>query len=257
MQPAESRVDPVNRKPPYPHLGSKAPIVEALIDLRVDLEPGTAFAHLDQARERLGAGLPRSRTLLQGEFQFALGGTVAASSQQVPRGLMFLNDQENRVAQFRLDGFTYSQLAPYDSFANLRSEAEAYWARYLDAVSVERVTRVGLRYINRLNLGMEDLAISLRTRPLLGPAASLVGFELTMPVLRPEADLVGRIRLVADASSDPQVRRSVTLDIDVSTSLPEDTELVVAWERLSALREFKNELFFGSLTESLLKELQG
>jgi uncharacterized protein (TIGR04255 family) len=72
------------------------------------------------------------------------------------RGFRFERADARRVMQTKLDGFSYSALAPYDEWEGFRPEAKHLWKLYRDICHPIRVTRVAVRYINRIDIPLKN-----------------------------------------------------------------------------------------------------
>src|SRR4029077_18354423 len=67
-------------------------------------------------------------------------------------GYRFSAADGRQLVQFRLDGFTFSRLAPYTQWETVFEEASRLWRVYETAAPLEEVSRIAVRYINLLPL---------------------------------------------------------------------------------------------------------
>lgn len=237
---------------------ANAPITEAVIDLTVNPEVGLA-------PEELGAlcdeSYPTREPLVFNQVQFSGGNTTTIHK---PLGWRFRNGQGSDIYQARLNGFSASRLVPYQDWSAFRAEARRLWDRYtnLTQIGPETVTRLGLRYINRLDipLPLDDFGDYLLTAPLVSPhlPQGLSNFlmSLTIPV---EEFLTASVteavldpEVVSKQALVPPVRQnsvSVLLDITVTltnVAVSSDDQL---WEHFDRLRKLKNHVFESCITE--------
>src|SRR5436190_21056320 len=91
--------------------------------------------------------------------------TPTASSAEA--GLLFYSEDEKAVVQFRLDGFTFNKLQPYSSWEEIFPETWRLWALYQSAIGNVQITRLAVRYINRLALPSGDFGRYLTALPQL------------------------------------------------------------------------------------------
>jgi uncharacterized protein (TIGR04255 family) len=233
-----------------------APIMEALIDLRVDLPPGVDLERIAQVGEALQEEYPtrRSRVMLAGSFSFT-GDDSAPSTQanQKVDGYAFESRDKQRVVQLSQGGFTFSWLRPYDTWERLRDEAKARWVEYRAKLKPVAVTRVGLRYLNRMELPLpvQDLRDWVLSGPQLAPGlpTSLVGLFSQLAVPLPEARSMVTITETFDAPGDRKDVLPLVLDIDVGTvDLRFEPDSKAIWRLLEKLRHVKNDFFFKSIT---------
>lgn len=133
---------------------SRAPILEAVIDIHARLPHDVDLEALSRvswgvAGGRYSSPQPRFRNdiLVQGDSQ-----PPVVSAAQVQVGFIFRDDERKQVVQSRIDGFALSQLAPYDRWESFCHDARFLWDAYCDAARPLGVTRIAVRYINRLEL---------------------------------------------------------------------------------------------------------
>lgn len=245
-------------KPPrhYP----RAPITEALIDIQVDLPPGFDPGQLEEFQASIASQYPAKRKSfevhVQSEFSESQAGP--ASTTQTLRGFAFVSADSRQVVQVRRDGFTFSRLAPYETWEDLRSEARRLWGLYRSAVKPIQMTRVAVRYINQINipLPMDDFADYLRTTPQVSPDLEQGLSNFFMRLEQPQDDigayLVLTEAMVPAAALTPMATAvcPVVLDIDVfgrDLKLTADKEV---WDFLELLRDRKNDVFEGCITDA-------
>ena len=94
----------------------KAPITEAIIDLRVKSRGDLEASELEGVRQGAEAQYPHSTPIYHAEGTFTISGDAppSAAAQQHLWGYKFTSASKQVIWQSRRDGFTYSQLAPYD-----------------------------------------------------------------------------------------------------------------------------------------------
>jgi uncharacterized protein (TIGR04255 family) len=241
----------------WPHL-PKAPIEEALIDIRVTLPAGRALASLRPFAESLATDYPRCRERVAVEGRMSVGpdGQHAFQSASQPDGYLVTSGDGLMVAQARLDGFSFSRLRPYETWEHVRDEARRLWARYLDVAEPTEVTRIAVRYINRLLLRVPvELADFVRTSPTIAPDLPQVMTGVFMQVVLPfpKRAVACVVTQALDPRPLPENEVAYIFDIDAfreTTEPPGDPHL---WDVLEELRAVKNEVFFKSMTERALE----
>jgi uncharacterized protein (TIGR04255 family) len=166
-------------------------------------------------------------------------GQLTAIAKQDQLGYVFIGDQGKHVAQFRLNGFTFSRLAPYQTWEQLRNEAKALWGSYRDIVGALPIVRVGLRYVNQLDLPLpvRDFRDFIRSYPEISSdlTQQLAGFFMQVQI--PQEDIAAML-ILSEALVPPEVPGvvSVVLDIDVfkqGLKLESDDEI---WNMMEVLR---------------------
>lgn len=133
----------------------KAPITEALIDIRVKLTPDLDVRKIDSIYESIKNEYPlkQEQKISQVHVEQKPGEDIVKSLIKIS-GYRYISSDEKRIVQVRLDGFTFSRLHPYTTWEDLRSEAYRLWLLYKEITSPELIIRVALRYINNLNIPM-------------------------------------------------------------------------------------------------------
>ena len=235
---------------------TNAPITEAVLDLRVILPANVEPQTLKTVQALIAKDYPtvRERRRLEGQVQFRVG----ESPKEVildkgPDGYLFTSTDEKQVVQFRLDGFTFSRLKPYQNWKSMCAEARRLWRIYVGVASPEIISRVALRYINQLKipLSIKDFTEYLVAAPSIpGQLPHSMTSFLTRIVIGDSsigasANIIQAMESVSDGN--------VILDIDVYKQADFDVEGEDAWEMLDKLHNFKNSIFFESVSEKMLE----
>lgn len=239
-----------------------APITEAVVDLRVVLPADFRPEQSRTARNRLPRDYPKAIERKSMETRFEVTGGQPTSPQTRDlgfQGIWLRTEDERTIAQFRVDGLTLNRLKPYTRWEEILPEALRLWETYVDIAKPQSVTRVALRYINHL--------------PLPGPGAELDDYILTAPKLPPSVPQVLSSFATRVVLEHPERRMTANvvqvLEVGVETSapsLPFDIDVYrtgdftistsALEEILRELRTYKNEIFFGSLTERFVEAFE-
>jgi uncharacterized protein (TIGR04255 family) len=234
----------------------RAPISEAVIDLRAELPPELSVATLQKVGEGEAEreAYPDRNALLHEQFQIAPG--IGSSSVRHEAGFRFGSADGKYVYQARIDGFTLSRLQPYENWEKFRTEAQRLWARYREVAQPVRVTRLAVRYINRIEvpLPLDDFAQYFRTFPEVSSdlPQGLAGYFMQLRMPLDDVKCAATInQTVLDESSGvapPSDVVTILLDIDIfrTAELPTDDEGI--WSVMEQLREEKNQVFEASIT---------
>lgn len=231
----------------------KAPITEAVIDLRVELPGDVTVEDLANADPSMEGGYPTRRNHVAIEGRMDFGEQVESAVQQAHVGYVFLSEDERQIFQARLDGFTFSRLAPYDRWEAFSDETRRLWDKYREVARPEWVTQIGVRYINRLDLPMpmRDLRDFLRTFPEISTdlPQELNGYLMQLQV--PQEDLEATLFLnqALVPPPNPQVA-SVLLDIGLFRQTGRLTDEEEMWALLAEFRIRKNEVFEACITNN-------
>ncbi len=243
----------------YPHL-DKAPIVEAVVDWRVKLPIDFDI----ETFKNIGQALGTQYKLFDEErgFEFGLkfkqksGDQPQVSSRDVGiRGYRFQSEDRLEIANFKQDGFNFSRLKPYTQWDSVFSEAERLWHIYRSACQPEEISRIAVRYINRipLPLPVNDFGVYFTAPPVV-PAGlpPLISALLYRVVLNdPASGIVTNFTQVLEPPDDG--RLPFILDIDAYIARSMDPAAPDLRSDFAALREMKNRVFFATLTKTTLE----
>jgi uncharacterized protein (TIGR04255 family) len=228
-----------------------APIAEAVIDFRVLNREGILPVSFENLGSLIGVRYAKRSAMNSLQARFGFDGGKLIDSERIQSVVGWMYQTEAEIAQFRLDGFTFSKIEPYTTWEEVFQEAIRLWRIYAEAASPRQVSRVAVRYINRMKLaGPVDLREYLVAPPVLpAPIPQAVREFLTRVYVDDVSRGASAVLVQAlEPPVDPAVV-SLILDIDafceVSAS-PEDPALPQVFEQL---RQLKNDIFFASITE--------
>lgn len=161
-----------------------------------------------------------------------------------------LND---RVLALRVQGMAYSHMPPYSNWDSFVGEFLPVWQRYCDELGVVGVSRIGVRFINRIPANdLEDIDEYLALAPRIPDAVSkyLIGYflQLVMPI----PELGPEFRAVVNSGIEPGSpggRPHLLLDVDVFADRRFEASGPELLGALQNLRFHKNRIFEGSITD--------
>ena len=233
---------------------TKTPITEALIDFRVKLRAGFSITELDSLKGELHDRYPNMDVVRRfgGGFKVYDGKVEPIIEDTQIHGYLFKSDDGKHIVQFRQDGFTFNRLSPYTDWTTVSTEAESLWKVYLAKTPVELITRIAVRYINRLDIPLPilDLAEYFTEPPRIPNTLTqeLRHFLTRFVVLDRELDATANITQALQASETPD-HVVIIFDIDVYKSKESGFDVVSISGILEQLRPLKNKIFFDSITE--------
>jgi uncharacterized protein (TIGR04255 family) len=243
----------------YRHLDN-APIKEALIDIRVVLPEDVNIKNLQASEAEFIKRYPINEEIKKREVgvHFKDDEMVTTTSDVEPVGYKFYSEDKAKIVQFRNDGFTFSQLEPYDRWDTMREEAEAAWEVYLKSVKPVSISRVATRFINviRIPLPINEFEDYLQIPPDLPKALpqGISSFLMRFVMHDPELGATGILTQALEAIDGEHA--PVVLDIDVFINKELDADENEHWGLLNQLRGFKNKIFFESITEETARLCQ-
>lgn len=240
---------------------NRAPLVEALLDIRVTPPEGLAIESLLEFEKALVAtGYRRKGEKRQAGFMMKIVGSEMEPMKGGASNLIgyaLIDATEKRVVQVTLNSFTQNLLAPYTQFEDLVDEAKRNWAEFLKVVRPTKITRLALRYINRLQLPIapgsrfEDfLPYAPQVPPELPQGVSDFNSRATIVDERRQAHVI--VNQIFQGSPPTSDGVAVILDIDAIMDDQFDVDDPKLWGYFDTLRELKNEAFFSYVTDALL-----
>lgn len=237
----------------WPHL-PHAPIAEALLDIQVVLPKSVTISDLEKLhdffRERFPLKKPRASGSIRVEIK-GEGVEPKISTSAAPDGFFFSSSDSKQVVQARLNGFSFSRLKSYNTWETFRDEARAAWNIYTKIVAPESITRIALRYINRIEIPfpMGDFKEYVLTTAEIAPGLPQGMSEFFMRLVVPKQELEATA-IITQAMEPVQegARLPLIFDIDVFRlgSFAVATDEI--WTMFESLRNLKNEIFFKSIT---------
>lgn len=231
---------------------SRAPITEALIDIQAQLPQGIKLDVLAQVYSRIHTEYPKREEVLMVQGQMIVGESVGATASQSQIGYVVFSSDQKQILQMRLDGFTFSRVAPYDCWEAFRDEAIKLWSIYQSLTHPEAITRLSVRYINRLDIPLPvgDLKEYLRTFPEVSSdlPQGLSGYFMQIQI--PQEDLAAMLVLNQAIVSPPTPGFvSVLLDLDLFRERDIPNNEIMLWDILEQMHDRKNKAFEACITE--------
>lgn len=232
---------------------SRAPIAEAVIDLRVQPTDGVSAESFSTISELLKDSYPILQRVESLETTFG----IQEGQSQPPQltyseiGILLKSRDQRNVAQFRTNGFTFNRLPPYTSWEEVFPEAIELWERYRGLATPARVTRIAVRYINRLPFALPvDLSEYLTASPSIPDSLPQVLRAYLTRLVLSDAETANSV--IVTQAPEPSADADhvvVLLDVDAYRDVDMDPGDPRIKEILGSLRELKNRVFFGSITE--------
>lgn len=240
-----------------------APITEALIDLRTTHAQDFSVDDLGTMEGAIADRYPNQVPIYRYSGQISVqdaGDPIQAEAARQLGGFSFTSPNKQHILQARSDGFTFSTLAPYDRWESFRDEARSLWDLYRSAAKVEGVSRVALRYINRIDVPTRDivqLELYFRTYPEVSgdmPHGTMTNFFMQVQTWQEDLDCIVIINQAPTPSPNEETTTSIRLDLDLFREQFGEPWRVdqdeAVWEFLEQLHDRKNEVFEASITDA-------
>ena len=235
----------------------KPPIIEAVIDLHVGT-PVSESAH-DKIVRRLKRTYPHAKTIQETSVSVDAGSGSVTVDQQ-PRGCRLSTEDETDVVLVKAQSLTTARLAPYINWENLRDCAKNAWNAWLACKAPSNVSRIGVRYINRIDIPVEksggiELEDYLDFFPKIPEALAkpLHSYLIQATIATTEPNWNAKISSTAIKPAPLLNHISLLLDIDVfrTDSIPKMEDQL--WNLIEEARIIKNIIFEYSIKDEARK----
>lgn len=234
-----------------------APIAEAVIEIRCAVPPELSLDDLVSSVDSSEFPIRDQAIEFEGRLDVSDEGIRGATTGR-RLGHVFRKADGSRVVQARLNGFSFSWMQPYDRWEAFVAEAEAHWLRYREAATPVRATRLGVRFINKIDIPSAQIEIKDYLRVAVDVPAylpqGLLSYFLQVEIPLPRRNCAATITSTLLPPSDEK-STSLVLDIDtwqaVQIDLADQTEAEGVAERMEVLREAKNYVFESCITDAV------
>ncbi|WP_426263009.1 TIGR04255 family protein [Sphingomonas sp. PWP1-2] len=233
------------------HAYSRPPILEAVVEIRYADQAN--LSRVAKASDRIAKRYDTVTAEQQVEATMNFGERSAEFREVSPLYRHTSLDQVDVVA-LRNGSVIWSRLAPYSGWAEIRARVSTEMDLLHKGWGARSISRLGLRYINRLDVPRSDdslfhnehyLNYRLEVGPLLDPQN---GYQwLTRRV---HADRAGLVSIVQSAVIEPEIPETMafTFDIDVSADVDVPQKHDDILTKLDEMRQLKNEIFEAGIT---------
>ena len=233
------------------------PIVEAVIDIHCELKPSVSLETIKELSKKLQGQYMQHTEIRRIERTVSFGKDTCTETKDCITGYRFKSADEKQIAQFKLNGFSFSRLKPYPHWELFRDNAKEMWAIY-SLLGINNITRVAMRYINVIDIpvpvdNMESYVNGLPNTP----PQMMLSLDTFFNRVQVRDVANGFNAIITQALQPPKTPNaaSVLLDIDVFKMQMVNQSFDTVWEMLEQMREFKNKLFMMLLTEKVKREV--
>jgi uncharacterized protein (TIGR04255 family) len=247
-------IPPMSSSSPY----RRPPITEAVVEVR--LADPIEIDQVEKIKDRLAEDYPVSPQLMQ-NVSFTAGPDGQNHTEVEFGGYRLSSLDATNVAIIGQLHITASRLAPYTSWEEFTGQARRNWATWRKVAGWHQVARIGVRYINRIDVPNPDekpvpIDDYLAFRPVFPEFEDWQGVE-TFAINGSALIANSPFKVILNAGSTPSplVRTlSFLLDIDISQegNLPRNDDAL--WTLIDEVRIYKNRIFEASITD-LSREL--
>jgi uncharacterized protein (TIGR04255 family) len=232
----------------------KAPITEALIEVQFGVAQG--IGTLQKASKQLGEFYPSEEMLQNIEFRVDAANPKNSEARvdENARSYRRMSANVSELVLLMPSSFVVSQLAPYPGWQIFLERFSRDWQIWKRIVGYVKISRVGVRYINRLDIPSgkgsirpaDYLNVYVKTPELFGEHRAY-GCQAEMVLDS------SNFKLILNSGGVPSplaAHTSLLLDIDIikdDDPPQKDDELIAV---LSSIRESKNMVFENLVTDA-------
>jgi uncharacterized protein (TIGR04255 family) len=241
---------------------NKPPIIEAVIEFR--FATPVPFSEADKAAKRALSYYPVDQTDFEFQTQMEAASGRVLSTKQAAVGRRLSSSDRAEVLLIGTQALLFAQLAPYPGWDVFFNRVMRDYDRVKESLGHREFARVGVRYINRL-----DIPTKLSAPPPEGSPTQFLNLGIpTIPIGgdRPKAytfqidkslDEYTLLTLIS-ATVEPLVPNTwaLVLDLDLgrTVEIPKrDDEL---WAMIEQLRDLKNQVFEACITDATRKLIE-
>ena len=235
-----------------------APIIEAVIDLQTDFKSRPSPGDFRPLIATLQGRFPTAVEL--SDLQVAVN--VPPGTPPAPRvdthvgqiGWRLTDTANSRVVQIRQTGFTYSHLPKYTTWEVFSGEAKSVWQEFVRAMSPATVTRVAVRFINRIEVPKQRFEpreyFRLYPEIPIGIPDEINGMFMQLQMAQRDIgpDVTAVLNLALIPPDKPNTV-PILFDIDVFAQRSFEPESPEVWSTIEQFRTRKNEIFEASITD--------
>lgn len=232
-----------------------APITEAVIAIGCEFTDEIRLEDLLKVHEQLKSDYPKRVEQFTVQFSVEVAKSEGKVSQPKVIGYQLASEDGKRIVRLTRSEFGFSQLAPYDRWGTFRADAKRAWDLYESVLCPRRITRVSVRYINRVDIPAPsgsgvDLDVYFRTAPKIAPELPQT---MNTYFVRVELPIRGSngILIITETAVPPVSPNVISALLDLDAIVQNaDLDVAGAWRTIDELRDEKNFAFEACITDA-------
>ncbi len=249
---------------PYPRL-SKAPILLAIMEIQYQSPVSVTNASLKSLEKVFKDEFPSHQVLQHHNLlvQNNAGKTSISVKNIQDQGHLFVSSSKKHEFTVSSSMFNFKQHGEYSDWEEFKQMAMSVFERCLESTKATRITRVSLRYVNKIELPFEEnfrRPVSDFFKTFIAHTGTLIDRPIAYNSVRfthidePAFLSVNYAQELEVGPVEPSL--NFLMDIDVLFTKDENMDIDFISAKLDELRAVKNEYFFETLTEYTLNILR-
>jgi len=235
-----------------------SPLIEVLLSIHVTPLQAESLSKLRGIQEFIKKDYPEFKIKTEFKASFNVQQThtdVTPETSGNPIGYIFSSSNLQKMIQATLSGYTFNILQPYNDWDSFKKEAAVGWNVYAKQSNLLQISRIELRYINKITIDTNFAPIDFKeyilTTPEIAPALPQSMSDFFMSLVVPGMDQnVAIITQTVDRSKEVS-KNMLPLLFDIAvfrdTSLQSDS--LEIWNIADSLHTYALDIFNKSLTD--------
>jgi len=230
------------------------PIIEALCEFRFEPGPPWDLAIPGLVYEKVRDDFPKRRQARAFETSISAGPKGVEQEVRTLYRMQFLREDEKALIQVGPNLLAVNHLKPYPTWQEFLPLIQKGFDAYRDAAAPKGIRRIGLRYINRIEIPGQRIELEdyFEFRPFVGPRLPQEFGPFIVGIQVPYEDSRDTLRLqLANASVETPNTVAVILDLDYFLTRPGKVSLDNVFEWVDVAHSRVEEAFEACITDRL------
>jgi uncharacterized protein (TIGR04255 family) len=230
------------------------PIVEALCEFRFDPSSPWDLAIPGLLYEKVRDEFGKRRLVKAIETSFSGGPTGIEQQVRSSDRMQFLRDDEKALIQVGPNLLSTNHLKPYPTWQEFFPIIRQAFDAYFQVASPKGLQRVGLRYINRIEIPGKSIELEdyFEFRPFIGPRLPQRFGPFITGIQIPYEDSRDHLRLeIANATVEKPDEVGVMLDLDFFLAQPDGLSMNNVFDWIEVAHSRVEEAFEACITDRL------
>ncbi len=241
----------------FPQL-ERPPITEAIFEVLFSLEEGFDIILFEKFYQTVSSEYVQKKDLTFFEGKIDPKDITSNSLKSEVIGYLLLNEDKSKAIQLRKNGFAFSiNKNSYKSWDLFKEEAFLIFNKLKDLYKIKLITRTSLRYINLINLPTKigDIKEYILITPNTPNSLPLSKMFIQVTIPNEKIGGIGIVTQNFNIGFESEETFTYILDIDVQILKNYEIEDTQIHEDFEKLREFKNHIFFHSISDKTINIL--
>ena len=239
---------------------SSAPIEEAVCAIHLPQTVNWDMTVPGAFYEKIKANYPIKEVMRGSEISLPVTPGSIPGMRGIER-IKFSSADKKSVVMLEERSIAISRLRPYTSWELLMPQIKTVFETFSQVVDISSLLRVGLRYINRLEVphDISNIEEYFEFRPRMGknmaesgPASFMIGVEIPYE----EGRDICRVQMMKTLPNDPN-NDAYILDLDYFLARPNSLPVEDLYDWVELAHERIGQIFEDSLTESMKATFRG